>query len=108
MYVIVWAFRPKPGREQEFVAAYGPAGRWAAFFRAGPDYLGTELLQPVDSAGEFLTIDRWRTRAAYDAFRAAHRAAYEELDRAGEALTAQEVRLGEFVTDVAADARTSG
>jgi heme-degrading monooxygenase HmoA len=97
VYVIVWAFRPRPGREAEFERAYGPAGDWVALFRQAPGYLGTELLRPADDAGRYLTVDRWESRAAYEAFRAARRALYEALDRACEPMTASEERVGEYI-----------
>jgi hypothetical protein len=44
----------------------------------------------------YLTIDRWRSRAAFDAFVRASRPAYEALDLRGDALTVREHRLGAF------------
>ena len=44
----------------------------------------------------YLTIDRWRSRAAYDAFVHASGPAYAALDRRGDALTVNEHRLGAF------------
>lgn len=98
MYVIVWAFRPRPGREGDFEAAYGPGGSWDALFGSAEDYLGTELLKAADGTGLYLTIDRWAGRAAYAAFRAARGAEYDALDRACAGLTESEVRVGEFDT----------
>jgi heme-degrading monooxygenase HmoA len=97
VYVIVWAFRPRPGREPEFEQAYGPGGGWATLFREAPAYLGTELLRAVGGPGRYLTVDRWQSRAAYEAFRAARPAEYEALDQACEALTSSEERVGDFV-----------
>ena len=97
MYVIVWEFLPKAGREREFEAAYGPDGDWARFFGRGPGYLGTELQRDVQHPRRYLTLDRWESRKAYEAFRAAHAAAYEALDRRFEALTESETPLGSFV-----------
>jgi heme-degrading monooxygenase HmoA len=97
VYVIVWAFRPRPGREADFERAYGPAGAWVALFRQAPGYLGTELFRPAEDAGQYLTVDRWDSRAAYEAFRAERRAEYDALDRACEGLTASEERVGEYV-----------
>ncbi len=57
MYVIVWEFLARPGREAEFERAYGPRGRWAEFFRGAEEgYLGTELWR---GEGRWLTVDRW-------------------------------------------------
>jgi heme-degrading monooxygenase HmoA len=97
MYVIVWEFRPEVGREAAFAAAYGPAGVWTELFRRSPGFLGTELLRSGESPPHYLTIDRWESREAYDAFRRAHQADYDRLDKEGEALTAAEARVGEFV-----------
>jgi heme-degrading monooxygenase HmoA len=96
MYVIVWAFRPQPGFQRAFEEVYGPEGSWAALFREAADYLGTELLRAADGSGQYLIVDRWRSRAAHEAFRALHRGAYEALDRACEALTAAEDFIGAF------------
>jgi heme-degrading monooxygenase HmoA len=96
MFVVVWAFRPNPAREPEFVEAYGPNGTWVALFRSDPRYLGSDLLRPADGSERYLTLDRWRSREAYEAFRTARRDEYEAIDRACEALTASEERIGEF------------
>jgi heme-degrading monooxygenase HmoA len=97
MYVVVWAFRPRPGREVEFEQAYSPRGRWAALFREAPGYLGTDLLRAADGSGRYLTVDRWQSQSAYAAFGTSHRDAYEALDRACEALTDSEEWLGDFL-----------
>ena len=70
MYVVLWRFRPLVGRESEFERAYGSFGEWTRLFRRGEGYLGTELLRRSDDSGEYLAIDRWASRAAYEAFRA--------------------------------------
>jgi heme-degrading monooxygenase HmoA len=97
VYVIVWAFRPRPGREVEFERAYGPRGSWVTLFREAPGYLGTELLRAADGSGRYLTVDRWESQGVYEAFRVARRAEYEALDHACETLTASEERVGDFV-----------
>src|SRR5262245_49368963 len=97
MKAIVWAFRPRPGREVEFEQAYGAGGDWIALFRQAPGFLGTELLRATDGSGQYLTVDRWESPAAYEAFRAARGAEYEALDRAHEALTVFEEKVGDFV-----------
>jgi hypothetical protein len=47
--------------------------------------------------GRYQTLDRWESREAYEAFRAPRRAEYDARDHAGEALTASEDRLGDYV-----------
>jgi len=95
-FVRIWAYRPADGAEAGFAAAYGPEGAWAELFRRGTGYLGTELYRAGD--GRWLTIDRWRSRADWDAFLARHRAEYDATDRACAALTAEERDLGEWGT----------
>lgn len=94
VHVLVWEFGPAPGREAEFERAYGPEGDWARFFQRDPGYLGTELLR--GSGGRYLTLDRWRTRAAFEAFKKREAAEYAAIDRRMEALTSHEASLGSF------------
>ena len=96
MYVVLWRFRPLVGRESEFERAYGSFGEWTRLFRRGEGYLGTELLRRSDDSGEYLAIDRWASRAAYEAFRARWSSEYRRLDRQLEELTEEETPIGAF------------
>lgn len=96
MHVVIWEFTLRPEHASAFEAAYGPAGAWVALFRRAPAYLGTELL--ADGSGRYLTLDRWRDRAAYDAFRRSAAADYRSLDAACDSLTAAEREIGAFDT----------
>jgi heme-degrading monooxygenase HmoA len=98
MYLVLWRFRPVVGREDEFKLAYGPSGKWARLFRREQGYLGTELLRRSDDSGEYLTLDRWTSRATYEAFRARWSGEYRRLDRLLEELTEEETLLGAFET----------
>lgn len=95
-YVYVWEFRVAPERVQEFLAAYGPDGAWSLLFRKAAGYIETILLQDQTIPGRFVTIDRWSSQSAHDAFLAELRAEYEALDRACESLTQSENSLGSF------------
>lgn len=96
-FQVVWRFRPAAGREAEFVAAYGPAGDWARLFARARGYRGTVLLRPTPGpAADHLVIDRWDSEAAYDAARATLAREYAALDRACEALCAEEALVGRF------------
>jgi len=86
----------KPGAEAAFERLYGPSGGWSALFRPAPGYLGTELLHDAHAPGRYVTVDRWESAAAYDAFRLESAAAYAALDRQGEALTETERLVGEL------------
>ena len=93
MYVVVWEFVARAGREAEFERAYGSHGRWVEFFRQGEGYHGTELWR---GDRRWITVDRWQSEDAYRRFRAERRAAYEEIAREMEQLTEREAQIGAF------------
>ena len=94
MLVILWRYEVR--ERDAFRRFYGPEGEWARLFGRADGFLGVELLEGRD--GCFVTIDRWRSERDFEAFFAAHRDAYEALDRAAEALTISEERIGRFET----------
>ena len=96
MFAAVWAFEVDEDRRAAFELAYGPGGDWAELFRLDEAYLGTELLADTARPGHYLTIDRWRSSAAFDGFMAGHGAEYEALDARLEGLASREVPLGAF------------
>ena len=97
VYVIIWEFHVKHESRRAFEKAYGPRGAWARFFMCGEGYLGTELLRNAGQPGRYVTIDRWTSRVAYEAFRAARLTEYEALDRSYAALTECETALGSYL-----------
>ena len=98
MYVVLWRFRPVVGREGEFERAYGPSGVWTRLFAREDGYLGTELLlrRSEEESKEYLTLDRWASRGAYEAFRSHRSGEYRRLDRRLEGLTEEETLVGAF------------
>jgi len=94
-YVRVWRFRPLRNAEAAFESAYGPEGDWARLFRTAPGFLGTTLLKG-DGSAEYLTLDRWVSRDAYEAFRREYAARFTALDRDCESLTSLEVEIGSY------------
>ena len=96
VYYVLWQFRPVVGQESEFERAYGSSGEWARLFRRGDGYLGTELLRRSDDSREYLTLDRWASRAAYETYQARWSGEYRRLDRRLEELTEEGVPLGAF------------
>jgi quinol monooxygenase YgiN len=90
MYRIVWQFDADPDRVAEFEREYGGDGAWARLFRAGDGFLGTELFRSIDHPARFVTVDRWSSRAAYDAFRTARAREYAAVDTRCERLTRAE------------------
>ena len=96
MFIVIWQFEIAEEKVAAFEAAYGPEGDWARLFRSSPEYRGTELLRDAYIPGSYLTIDRWTSEDAFRAFRKEHDADYETLDRACDALTQKETRIGAY------------
>jgi heme-degrading monooxygenase HmoA len=96
MFVVVWQFEIEEEKITAIEAAYGPAGSWAQLFRSSSSYLGTELLRDAYVPGSYMTIDRWKCEEEFRAFRKAHDQDYEVLDRACDALTSRETRIGAY------------
>lgn len=95
-YVYVWSYAVRPGREEEFERAYGPAGPWAALFREESGYEGTELLRDASGSGRYATIDRWRSQEDWQRMRREHAEKFEAIDRECARLTLEENELGRF------------
>jgi hypothetical protein len=91
---ILWSYVVDPEHVPAFERAYGPDGPWAALFQKSPDYLGTEFFRDTD--GAYVTIDRWRSTAAYEAFLREHATEYHRIDAACEALTKSERAVGRW------------
>ena len=95
-HVRIWKFHPPPAREQEFVEAYSSTGDWAQLFRHAPGFQGTTLLNPVESGGWWLTVDRWDARANFDAFTEVFGEQYRALDAELEGVAGEEEFVGAF------------
>jgi heme-degrading monooxygenase HmoA len=93
-YVIVWRYEVAEANREAFERAYGPAGDWGRLFGEADGYIGTELL--TDGAGQYMTIDRWRSEADFQAFQTEKGEDYRALDERFEVLTSAEERIGAF------------
>jgi heme-degrading monooxygenase HmoA len=92
-FAAVFLYDVDPGGHDAFAAVYGPDGEWARFFAPGDGYLGTELLRSGD---RYVLIDRWSTRAAYEAFLAANADEYAVRSERATHLWRGEEDLGRF------------
>ncbi|MGH7596135.1 MAG: antibiotic biosynthesis monooxygenase family protein [bacterium] len=99
MFVIVWQFEVKPEHAAEFESQYGSAGAWAQFFSQSDDYLGTRLLRDAERPRHFITLDFWKSEAAFQEFKNKFHKEYQALDSTFECLTVSEKRLGTFVSE---------
>jgi heme-degrading monooxygenase HmoA len=92
-FAAVFRYEIDPGGREAFEAVYGSDGEWARFFAPGDGYLGTELLR---SDERYLLIDRWRSRAAYEAFVAEHADEYARRNEQARPLWRREEDVGRF------------
>jgi heme-degrading monooxygenase HmoA len=95
-FITIWEFTVSPENAPAFLAAYGPAGKWAALFRRAPGYRGTELYRDRDDPTRYLTVDFWLSPDAFRTFRDTFQGEYKALDQECEHLTRSERPLGTF------------
>ena len=95
-YTYIWEYEVPPAHEVEFLAHYAPDGTWVTLFRRGAGHLGTELYRDRAKPERFVTIDHWRTEAAFQEFRAQFAVEFDALDRECARLTRHETSLGAF------------
>ena len=95
-YLVAWKFEVHPDHVAAFEAAYGRNGDWARLFARHDGFISVELVRGSSHSRQYLTIDRWRSRADYEAMHAGASSEYRELDRRCEAFTRSEEKVGEF------------
>ncbi|HKX65904.1 MAG TPA: antibiotic biosynthesis monooxygenase [Intrasporangium sp.] len=88
MFLRVWEYEVPADRVDGFVAAYGPTGDWARLFARGDGFVRTELYRSAGSPTRFITVDGWRSKAAWQQFIDRWELAYADLDAAMEPLAA--------------------
>jgi heme-degrading monooxygenase HmoA len=93
MYLILWEYNVKAENQSEFEETYSPTGAWASLFKKGAGYLGMELLRDEENPLRYLTIDRWASKAEYEAFLSTWEQAYAQMDAQCEGLTERESLL---------------
>lgn len=92
----IWKFRPPAGREEEFARAYGADGVWAELFGKAQGYLGTTLYRPDQQGGSWMTIDRWDSLEAFEAFGHDFGEEYRTLDIELNSISGEEEFVGAF------------
>jgi len=96
MFVIIWQYQAKADRVSEFEKIHASDGAWAELFQKAEGFLGTELVRHHENPTRFLTIDRWTSRQAHEAFLTEWKQAYQALDAQCEGLTEKERLLGGY------------
>ena len=98
MHTILWEFHVPSARRAEFEATYGANGPWARLFAQAAGFVSVEMLRCGDQAGRYVTVDRWRSRGDFDAFKRDFGAEYTALDRQLDGIAEREIRIGAFDT----------
>ena len=96
MLVVVWEYRAKPERVDEFESFFRPDGPWAELFRQSPGYVSTTLMKDVRDPRRFMIADRWTSEVVYEVFKRECADAYHALAERGSRLYEQEREVGRF------------
>lgn len=96
MIHVIWEFSVIAGREADFERHYASGGTWVQLFKQDPAFIGTQLLKDREIDSRYLTIDRWQSYDAYEAFKRKHHAEYASIDAQMENLTQSERLIGIF------------
>ncbi len=96
MIQFVWEFVARAEKIAEFERYYSASGAWAQLFAKCPGYRGTVLLRDAEQPRRYFTVDTWDRPEDYRAMREKSSAEFDQLDRACEAFTEVERRIGAF------------
>jgi quinol monooxygenase YgiN len=100
MLRIIWRFRVKPKKVEEFQKIYSWKGPWAKLFGKSREYQGTILMQNVSDPLIFVVVDRWALEDSFERFRKQFGPDYERLDELCKSLTDEETLVGMFRDEV--------
>ena len=96
-FAYIWKYDVRVEFIDDFLAAYGPDGRWVQFFKRDKNYLETVLMRDESNDEVFLTIDYWTSKTARDDFRKQNQAEFNAIDEHCERFTVSEELMGDFV-----------
>ena len=94
MGVNLWKFQVIEGCDDDFLSMNRKD--WPELLGASPDYLGTDITRSSDDPHTYLTTDKWKSRAGFDAFMAGHKKEYEDLSARHYELCVTEEHIGFF------------
>ena len=96
MLVVVWEYRARPGREEEFESFYRPDGPWGDLFRESPAFVSTTPMKYLRDPLPFLVADRWTSEMLYEEFKRGVMDRYLDLSHRGRRLYERESEIGRF------------
>jgi heme-degrading monooxygenase HmoA len=94
--VLVWEYRARPGRGEEFESYYRPDGPWAELFRESPAFISTTLMKDMRDPLRFLVADRWTSETLYEEFKRSVAERYDAMCDRGRRLYERETEIGRF------------
>jgi heme-degrading monooxygenase HmoA len=96
MLVVVWEYRARPERIEDFESFYRPDGPWGDLFRQSPAFISTTLMKDLRDARRFIVADRWTSEIVYEEFKRERGEEYRSLSERGERLYDHEHEIGRF------------
>ena len=96
MVEIFYRYRVHPSQARAFEHAYGPDGPWAKLFALHAGFIRTRLFRHKDDSAVYVTVDVWKAKSDYDAFRKQFAADYRRLDKELALLKLEEHLLGYY------------
>jgi quinol monooxygenase YgiN len=95
-YLVFWEYQVVPEMKENFELEYGREGSWARLFKESRSYKGSLLHRSDEKADNYLLIDIWDSKKAYDEFVEEHRETYDELSARFEPYYELETRIGAY------------
>jgi heme-degrading monooxygenase HmoA len=96
MYYLVWSYEVDSSKQAKFEEEYSRNGPWFKFYEPCRDYLGHELIRNMQSSN-YLLIDKWMNKEAYEHFVKSNLLEYDALNRQSRDLYENEVQLGSYM-----------
>ena len=96
MLVIVWEYKARADRAEEFETFYRPDGAWGSLFREAPGFVSITLMKDTREPGRYMVADRWTSETLYEAFKQSRATEYGELSARGARLYVKETEVGRF------------
>jgi quinol monooxygenase YgiN len=96
MLLVVWEYRTKPERSEEFESFYRPDGPWGALMRQSPAFVSITLMRDLRDPQRFLVADRWTSETVYEEFKRERAEQWHALSERGARLYEREAEIGRF------------
>ena len=96
MLVVVWEYRARPERVEDFESFYRPDGPWSELMRQSPAFVSITLMKDLADPRRFMVADRWTSVTMYEEFKREREDAWRDLSERGARLYEREAEVGRF------------